>query len=202
MADGLAAGDAEQALRPLTALAQSALGDRTAHLRPGALKSGERHYHIAGCFMITPDRAYNMLIAGQGFPPEQYRLSIPLNWGHPGQVVESQQPLLLSNIDDHPEFRQFLKTSRMGSSLYAPMIAEGVMVGQIVAAAQARGSFGPDDLEALVLLSHCATALWLETGGPAWLAGGYPPQDQWRAEEHAVPSLPAGSDMGILRSPH
>lgn len=176
----------ENALRALTALAHAELGDHGAAARPGMLKPGERDYRISGCFMITPDRRYNMLVANVGFPAEQERLSIPITWNHPGRVVETQAPVLLRNVDDHPEFRQFLKTSRMGSSIYAPMIFGGVMHGQIVAAAQARTTYDDADLAKLVLLGHAAAAVFVAKGGPAWLAADYPPANQWRAEERSV----------------
>ncbi len=186
LAEANAAVGPEEALRALTRLAHDRLGDHGAAARPGMLKPGERDYRVAGCFMITPDHRYNMLIANVGFPAEQARLSIPITWNHPGKVVETRAPLLLRNIDEHPEFRQFLKTSRMGSSIYAPMIVDGTMHGQIVAAAQARTTYGPEDLERLVLLGHAAAAVFVAKGGPTWLAADYPPANQWRAEERSV----------------
>lgn len=186
LAEANAAAGPEEALRALTRLAHDRLGDHAAASRPGMLKDGERDYRVSGCFMITPDRRYNMLIANVGFPAEQARLSIPIGWNHPGRVVETKAPLLLRNIDEHPEFRQFLKTSRMGSSLYAPMIIDGVMHGQIVAAAQARTTYDQGDLERLVLLGHAAAAVYVAKGGPAWLSADYPPANQWRAEERSV----------------
>ena len=37
------------------------LGDRTAHLKPGALLAGEHQYFVAGAFFVTPDRRYHMI---------------------------------------------------------------------------------------------------------------------------------------------
>lgn len=177
--------DLEAALRPLTRCAFEALGDRDAASRPGALKHGERDYRVAGVFLITPDRRYNMLIASQGFPAEQRRLAIPIDWNHPGEVVRKQCSILLENTDDHQAFRQFLKTSRMGSSLYAPILTGREMVGQIVAAAQARWTYDATDLARLERLAMSAARLWQTVQGDRWLAEDYPARDLWRAEDHA-----------------
>lgn len=178
------AADAETALGALTLCAFEALGDPDAAARPGALKEGERDCRIAGVFAITPDRRRNMLVAGRGFPPEQRRLAIPIDWNHPGEVVRTGRPILLENTDEHAAFRQFLKTSRMGSSLYHPIRAGGAMIGQIVAAAQARWSYDASDLGRLSLLADAAALIWQAKGGAAWLAADYPAPDLWRAEDH------------------
>lgn len=192
---GRRAADLEAALRPLTRLARDALGDPAAATRPGALKAGERDYRVAGVFVVTPDRAYNMLVASVGFPPEQRRLAIPIDWNHPGRVVATERPLLLANTDEHAEFRQFLASSRMGSSVYHPIHAGGRMVAQIVAAAQARGTYGGADLDALGALASLAGWAWIEHAGDDWLAADYPPPDLWRAEERAVAgSAPTSGD--------
>ena len=186
VAEGSAGSAFEDALRPLTRLAHDALGDHAAATRPGALRPGERDYRVAGVFAITPDRRYNMLIASVGFPPEQRRLAIPIGWNHPGAVVATERPLLLVDTDEHVGFRQFLSSSRMGSSIYHPITVEGCMVAQIVAAAQARGTYGRDDLDRLGRIADVAADLWREHDGDAWLAADYPAPDLWRAEERAV----------------
>lgn len=176
--------DTEDALRPLTQLAKTMLGDRAAAQCPGALKDGERDYHVAGVFVVTPDHAYNMLVAADGFPPEQRRLSIPIEWSHPGQVVATRHAILLRNIDDHPDFQQFLRTSRMGSSIYAPIFVGETLVAQFVAAAQARNTYDATDLDALRVLAATAAVIWRTTDGAAWLRRDYPAPDMWRAEDH------------------
>lgn len=180
------ADDLEAALLPLASVAHDILGDPSAAGRPGALKPGERDYRVAGVFAITPDRRYNMLLASVGFPMEQRRLAIPIGWNHPGHVVETGAPLLLGNTDEHGTFRQFLKTSRMGSSMYHPIRAGGRMVGQIVAAAQARNTYDAVDLDSLAVLAAVAGLVWAARDGDAWLADDYPAPDLWRAEERAV----------------
>ncbi|MEM8663877.1 MAG: GAF domain-containing protein [Pseudomonadota bacterium] len=179
-----AAPDLEASLRPLTELAAT-LGDPAAASRPGALRDGERDYCVAGVFVVTPDRRYNMLLASVGFPPEQRRLAIPIEWNHPGEVVRTERPIIIENTDEDERFRQFLKTSRMGSSLYHPVRAGGALVGQIVAAAQARNTYEASDLDRLGTLAGLAGALWSAHDGGAFVAADYPAPDLWRAEDHA-----------------
>lgn len=177
----------ETALHGLCRVAHDTLGDYGAAIRPGALHEGERDYRVAGVFLVTPDRRYNMLVGNVGFPAEQRRLMIPIAWNHPGQVVATGKPILLPDTDrESGRFRQFLKSSRMGSSVYAPIHAEGVLVGQIVAAAQARGTYDAEDLARLQILAAAAALAWRAQDGAAWLAADYPAADAWRAEERAV----------------
>ncbi len=186
---GAAALDAagpEEALHALARGCQAALGDHDAHRRPGALKDGERDYRISGCFMVTPDARWHMLVGNVGFPPDQRRLMIPIEGGHPGRIMRSGQPLLLANTDDDTAFRQYLKTSRMGSSAYAPMIWRGRFIGQIVMAAQARWTYAEADLAALVVASRIAAAVWIAQGGPDWLAANADPPDAYRVKPEGL----------------
>jgi len=180
---GAAALDAagpEEAMRALAEGCREALGDRDAARRPGALKPGERDYRVGGCFVVTPDARHHMLVGGVGFPAEQRRLMIPIGGGHPGRVFASRDPLLLANTDEDVGFRQYLKTSRMGSAMYAPMIRRGEFLGQLVVAAQARWTYGEDDLPALVVAARIATGAWLAADGPAWLGANADPPDAFR----------------------
>jgi hypothetical protein len=164
-----ASPDVESALRHLTAGTQEVLGDKEAHLRPGGLRAGERQFTNSGIFLITPDRQYNLLVAEQGFPPEQYRLRIPIDLGHPGQVVHKQRPVVLANTDESPDFRQILKTARMGSAMFGPMVWRGQMVGQILTAAQARHTYSALDLDIFMGFAHVAAAVYIAHSGPEWL---------------------------------
>ena len=176
----------EGALAVLTACAKTSLGDPSAAGREGSLKSGEKNYRVSGVFLIAPDRKYNVLAANQGFPPEQRRLSIPISWNHPGSVVASRRMLLLENTDDHEEFRQFLKTSRMGSSLYMPIMTEAGMIGQLVAAAQARWTYGQKDIAPMASLAAAAALLWEAKDGNSWWQADYPAADAWYADKRSV----------------
>jgi hypothetical protein len=164
-----ASPDVESALRHLTAGTQEVLGDKEAHLRPGGLRAGERQFTNSGIFLITPDRQYNLLVAEQGFPPEQYLLRIAIDLGHPGQVVHKQRPVVLANTDESPDFRQILKTARMGSAMFGPMVWRGQMLGQILTAAQARHTYSALDLDIFMGFAHVAAAVYIAHGGPEWL---------------------------------
>ncbi len=145
--------DVESALGHLTAATREVLGDKTAHLRPGGLRADERQFMVAGVFLITADRQHNLLVAAHGFPPEQYHLRIPIDLGHPGWVVQHQRPLLLANTDDDPDYRQILKTARMGSALLGPIGWRGQMLGQLITAAQARHTYSAIDLDIFGIVS-------------------------------------------------
>lgn len=149
------------------------LGDREAHLRQGALSPGQQQFFVAGGFFVTPDGLCQMLVGNTGFPPEQRRLLIPIDGGHPGRVIATGAPLLLSDTREHQEFRQYLKTARMGSAVYAPLIWEGAAQGLIIMAAQAGGTMGKADLDILVATAPYVVSGWLRTGGPTWLAKEY-----------------------------
>lgn len=184
-AAAFAAEGPEAALHALALGCHAVLGDRAAAGRPGALREGERDYRVAGCFLLTP-AGYHMLVGNVGFPPDQRRLMIPAEGGHPGRVMRSGQPLLLANTDDDPGFRQYLRTSRMGSACYAPMQWRGRFLGQMVVAAQARWTFGPEDLAALVVAARIATGAFLAQGGEAWLAAHADPPDGFRVRMDGV----------------
>lgn len=182
----LNAADAETAIRILAQACFDHLGDPEAHLKPGGLKPGERQYKIAGAFLVTPDKKYHMLVGNIGFPPEQERLLVPIDGGHPGQVYASRQKLILKNTDDHGTFRQYLKSSRMGSTLFAPMIWKGEFLGQLVMAAQARHTMRDEDLEVIVAMSRIATGAWVAHGGPSWLTATYPPSNSFYVGKDGV----------------
>lgn len=163
------APDTETALRLATQATFDLLGDRQAHQRPDALKEGECQFFVSGVFLVTPATDAHILVAEHGFPPEQHRLRIPIDTGHPGWVYQHQCPLILANTDTHADFKQILKTARMGSALYGPMLWQGQMIGQLISAAQARHTFEPADLDILMAFAHLASALYNAHGGTAFL---------------------------------
>lgn len=149
------------------------IGDREAHLRPGALDAGQQQFFVGGAFFVTPDRKHQMLIGNIGFPPDQRRLLIPIDGGHPGRVIATGAPLLLTDTRKHPTFRQYLKTARMSSAIYAPLIWDNAPRGLIILAAQAGGTMRDSDLAILLALAPAITANWLRLDGPDWLAQEY-----------------------------
>lgn len=106
---------------------------------------------------------------------------VPIDGGHPGWVVAHRRSLLLANTDEDRGFRQYLKTARMGSAAYAPLIWQGEILGLIIVAAKARNTLRPVDLAVLEALAPLAASLWVALGGPRWLAAAYPPAEAWRA---------------------
>ena len=168
---GLAAAGAEEALGHVTACVVDLLGDKAAHLRPGGLKEGERHYAVSAAVLISPDRRHNVFVAQQNFPPGQHHMQIDIGHGHPGAVVAGGQALLLANTDDYADFEQVLSTSRMGSSIYAPFRWRGDMLGQLICGAQARHTYRPVDLDVLRAFADVAGALWVAHRGPDQLPG-------------------------------
>lgn len=176
----------EEAIRALVRAYFDLLGDREAHLRPGALTAGERQFCVAGAFMVTPEKRYHMLVGNVNFPPEQERLMVPIDGGHPGWVYAHRSKLILKNTDEHGEFRQYLKTSRMGSTIFAPLFWKGEFLGQIVMAAQARYTMREEDLDALVACSRVAAGIWVAQGGPAWLVANYPPTNGFYVDKEGV----------------
>lgn len=186
---GQAALDAsgpEEAMRILARGCFDLLGDRDIHLMGGALLAGQHQFFVAGTFFVTPDKRYHMLVGSTGFPPEQERLLVPIDGGHPGWVYANRAKLLLKNTDDHGEFKQYLKSARMGSAIFAPIIWKGEFLGQLIMAAQARHTMRDADLEVIVALARVATGAWVAHGGPAWLAAHYPPANPFHVGKEGL----------------
>ena len=120
--------------------------------------------------MIAPGATHNVFIAQSGFPEEQHHMKIDIELGHPGTVVRERKPLLLANTDEHGDFKQILKTSRMGSAMYVPMSFRGAMFGQLIAGSQARHSYREVDFELMQRFADLSVLLWHAHGGPAKLA--------------------------------
>ena len=171
--DAAIADGPEPALHAIAAVFFARLGDRQAHLLPEALTPDQRQFFVAGAFLVTPDNNHLMLVGNYGFPPEQKRLLVPIDGGNPGQVIASGEPLLLADTTVRADFKQYLKTSRMGSAIYAPLVWQGKTLGLIITAAQARWTFGQSDLDRLIDLAPVATLAWIAQGGPAWLDQEY-----------------------------
>jgi hypothetical protein len=184
--EALEAREPEAAIRAIARRCYGLLGDREAHLRPGALNPGERHYFVAGAFFVTPDARYHMLVGNVNFPPEQERLMVPIDGGHPGWVYANRSKLLLENTDEHGTFRQYLKSSRMGSAIFAPIIWRGEFLGQLIMAAQARWTMRQEDLAVLVACSRVAAGVWVAQGGPAWLRENYPPANGFYVDKEGM----------------
>ena len=167
-AAGAAAGP-EEALWAITNTLPGLLGDRESHLQPGNLKDGEKQQFACCCFVVTPDRKSNLLVAPVNFGPGQRHMKIDIELGHPGHVVRTKQPVLLANTDAHKSFVKILETFRAGSAVFAPLMWGADALGVIVCASQARNTFNETDLAVHVAFSHLAAAQWMAHAGPACL---------------------------------
>lgn len=165
-----AAAGPEEAIWSITETLPKLLGDKESHLRPGNLKEGEKQQFACGCFAVTPDRKFNLLVGPVNFGPTQRHMKIDIALGHPGWVVKHKQPLLLANTDTHKSFVKILETFRAGSAVFAPLMWSADALGVLVCASQARNTFSEADLEVHVAFSHLAAALWMAHQGPAYLS--------------------------------
>jgi hypothetical protein len=164
-----AAAGPEEALWVITNALPEVLGDRKSHLQAGNLKDGEQQQFACCCFVVTPDRKYNLLVAPVNFGPGQRHMKIGIELGHPGHVVKTKQPMLLANTDEHKSFVKILETFRAGSAVFAPLMWGTEPLGVIVCASQARNTFSEADLEVHIAFSHLAAAQWMAHAGPVYL---------------------------------
>ena len=195
-AQALSAPDLESAWRELARFCVAHLGDPLAHTVPGAMAEGQTQYKISGCFVVTPDTQHHMLVGNVGFPAEQARLMIPIDGGHPGWVYTHRQDLLLGDTaQSTTAFKQYLKTSRMGSAMYCPMLSQQQFIGMFVMAAQAKHTLRESDLSVMRLLAQLAVALWHAHGGPSWLAAHHPPDNAFRVAAEGLSDSPQASGL-------
>ncbi|SMY08176.1 GAF domain-containing protein [Flavimaricola marinus] len=174
----------EDALRALLTPLHGELGQRTGAFD---LPDGVSQFFVAGAFLVAPDQEWHMLTASLGFPAEQNRLMIPIDGGHPARVRASGAPLHLPDTEaEAGNFKQYLKTARMGSAIYAPMIWQGRFLGQIVLAGRARGSLSAEDFGVMCAAAPLAAAVYVAQGGPEWLTRIYPPEDGFRVDPQGM----------------
>ena len=159
----------ETILKAFSTAAMKTLGDPSAAKIPGNLKANEYQFSVAGFFLHIPERKESCLVAEQGFPVEQHRLCIPDDVGHPGWVVKHKKPLLLSNTDEHSDFKQILKSARMGSAMYSPMFSSGNFIGQFITASQARQTYRIQDHEIHQVYTSCANLVFNALNGSSIL---------------------------------
>ena len=161
--------DVETILKAFSTAAMKTLGDPSAAKIPGNLKANEYQFSVAGFFLHIPKTKESCLVAEQGFPMEQHRLCIPDDVGHPGWVVKHKKPLLLSNTDEHSDFKQILKSARMGSAMYSPMFSSGTFIGQFITASQARQTYRIQDHEIHQVYTSCANLVFNALNGSSIL---------------------------------
>jgi putative methionine-R-sulfoxide reductase with GAF domain len=188
----------EEALRHCTRIARAVMGDLDAGKRPGALKEGERDFKVSGIFFAAPKRDHLILLADHDFPGEQRHLRISIMDSRPGHTVRTGQPVVVPNTDKDQSFRQILKTARMGSAVYAPMIWNGTVLGMFNIAAQARDTYDTTDLQVGMAFANLASATWMALDGPAYLAGLASSLGPWN--EAGVSSPPKREDVSALEA--
>jgi GAF domain-containing protein len=163
--------DPEVAVAHLTRIARDVMGNPDAGKEPGAIKPGERDFKVSGIFFAAPKRDHLVLFADHDFPAEQRHLRISINDSRPGHTVRTGEPVVVPNTDNDGMFRKILKSARMGSAVYAPVIWQGQTLGMFNIAAQARNTYDKADLEVGMAFANLAAATWIAKGGPEFLAG-------------------------------
>lgn len=190
--------DPEQALRHLTRIARAVMGDLDAGKLPGAIKPGEKDFKVSGIFFAAPKRDHLILLADHDFPSEQRHLRISITDSRPGFTVRTGRPVVVPNTDYDSGFRQILKTARMGSAVYAPVVWNGEVLGMFNIAAQARGTYDKTDLQVGMLFANLAASIWMALDGPAYLAGLASALGPW--SEAGENSSPQAEDVSALES--
>ena len=168
-ADAAITDEPEEALWLTTRMLPSLLGDRDAATDPTNLPQGARPQSACTAFMRTPDGRYHLITAPVNFAPEQYHEKVAINLGHPGHVAATQRPLLLRDTSHHTSFVKILQTFRAGSAVQTPMLWRGRSIGVLICANAARNTFAEIDLLAMQAFTGLAAAVWIASGGPAWL---------------------------------
>ena len=172
--------DPELAVAHITRIAQEVLGERASPQQPRGPKAGAAEFRCAGVFFAAPARDHLILLAEHGYPPEQHRARISIHDSNPGLVVRTGQPKIVPNTDEDPNFRQILKTTRVGSSVYLPVVWQRQVLGMFNVAAQARYALAETDLRMGLLFANLSAATWMALDGPRYLErllAGMPP---WR----------------------
>lgn len=169
-ADASQASGPEAAMEVITAAAVSNLGYREAATDRKGLQEGETDQYACGMFFVLPSGDEQILIAPQNYGKEQTHMILATDVGHPGWVIKTKQSLLLENTDDHSGFVKILQTFRGGSVVYAPIVWNDIMFGQIICAAQARNVMEADDLRVLNALAAIAGSIWMAHDGPKSLS--------------------------------
>jgi GAF domain len=170
----------ELAVGHITRIAQEVLGAHSSGKQSNETASAEPEFRCAGIFFAAPARDHLILLAEHGYPPEQHRARISIMDSNPGLVVRTGQPKIVPNTDEDPYFRQILSTTRVGSSLYLPVVWQRQVLGMFNVAAQARYALAEIDLKFGLLFANLSAATWMALDGPRYLEhllAGLPP---WR----------------------
>ena len=119
----------------------------------------------SGFFLFTADRRQLQLHAGLDFPPEQIGMRMAADFGLPGIVVSTVEPLVVTNTDEDPRFEQIISVGRAGSTCQAPIVVEGRCEGMSFVASMAKNIFWPEDVTTLAVFASLASAAIRAAGG-------------------------------------
>ena len=165
--------DPERALGHITRVAQATLGDPE--------RGRDAAFRCSGVFLLAPSGDHLILFAEHGYPPDQHRARISITDSNPGLVVRTGQPKIVPNTDDDANFRQILRTARVGSSCYLPVIWRRQVLGMLNVAAEARYALSEIDRDMGLLFANLAAATWMALDGPRFLAQVCASLPRWSA---------------------
>jgi GAF domain-containing protein len=168
-----AESDPERALGHITRVAQAALGDLE-RAREGA-------FRCSGVFLLAPSGDHLILLAEHGYPADQHRARISIMDSNPGLVVRTGRAKIVPNTEEDPNFRQILRTTRVGSSCYLPVIWQRQVLGMFNVAAEARYALSEIDRDTGLLFANLAAATWMALEGPRFLEQISNSLPQWSA---------------------
>lgn len=135
----------------------------------GARATSETSRRIFHFFLVLPGARQMMLFAEYGWPVEQHRLVTSIDNGRPGWTVRQGRSCVCPNTSEDAVFTQILKTERMGSTIYAPLLWRGKTLGLISFAAQPPYTYQEADLPSVEGLGLMAAAALVAHGGPTLL---------------------------------
>jgi GAF domain-containing protein len=87
------------------------------------------------------------------------------DFGLPGIVVRTVEPLVVTDTDEDPRFEQIINVGRAGSTCQAPIVVEGRCEGMTFVASMAKNIFWPEDLATLTVFAALASAAIRAAGG-------------------------------------
>lgn len=94
-----------------------------------------------------------VVAASDGVSDSEVNLSIPLDFGLVGKVIETKESVLVEDTDRVTGYRQLLESHRIRSVIYAPMKWREEIYGVAMAGNQQRDSLSENDLSLLSALS-------------------------------------------------
>lgn len=155
----IAAGDPiDDVLHVIATSARALLGSGAPYLATTEAERAAVGVRPAGMFLLTADRSELQLHGGVDFPAEQIGLRIPADYGLPGLVTQTGEPLLVTNTDDDPRFVQIISSGRVGSTLQIPIKVEGECLGLAFVASMAKNIYWPADFEAMKVFAALASS--------------------------------------------